>query len=99
MKKAVLITATGSVSAIEINPADELAQLQSLVGGYVEVLPLGGLDMWCNDAGKLRLLPFNRVATALYMFGSRNLDAIVGDVVVTGPVDDEGESTSIRPMR
>ena len=95
MKKAVLITAEGSVTAIEIDPDTELTQLQARVAGDVEVLRLKGIDMWCNDLGKRQMLPFNRLATVLYMYEAKNLDVIMGDVVITGPADDEGESRSI----
>lgn len=97
MKNAVLITAEGSVTAVEIDPGTELTQLQARVAGDVEVLRLKGIDMWCNDLGKRQMLPFNRLATVLYMYEAKNLDIIMGDVVITGPADDEGESTAISP--
>lgn len=50
---------------------DRLEEYQKLVGGYIEVFPLtDGLLLICNEEGKLRGLPFNRV-----MKGER----IVGD--------------------
>lgn len=71
---------------------DELADMQTLVGGYIEVVPLGklrnGLFMVVDEEGKLTGKPLNRVATSIY---SNPYDVIVGDAFICkeGIVDGE----------
>ena len=70
-----------------------LKELQTLVGGYIEILyDNGKIQMICNEEGKLFNLPYNNKATDLWykllkedkvkytfsIFG----DELVGDVVV-----------------
>ena len=60
-----------------INVANELASLQSLVGGYIEVIypderrPVG---LICNEEGKVNGLPPNR---AVYEENSREMQDII----------------------
>lgn len=66
-----------------INVANELASLQSLVGGYIEVIypderrPVG---LICNEEGKFSGLPMNR---ALYA-GDKPCDIICGTFLAVG---------------
>jgi Domain of unknown function (DUF3846) len=57
-----------------------LTQLQSYVGGYIEVVRIRGkADGVVNEEGKLIGLPYNSVASALY---GNPEDPIVGTMVV-----------------
>ena len=67
----------------------DLRFLQSKVGGYIEFvccrhLP-EGVDMFCDEEGKLKNKEVNPLATKL--FGNDG-DVIVGDVVLVGRDDD-----------
>ena len=53
-----------------------LAEAQTAVGGYVEVVRIDGRELLVNEEGLLRNLPVNREASALA--GQH----IVGDVVI-----------------
>jgi hypothetical protein len=68
----------------------QLRQLQSAVGGYLEAvrLPLMGI-LWCNEEGALNGLPLNRFASTIA------LQSIVGDVIITGEADADGDVTAI----
>lgn len=69
---------------------NSLDLLQSLVGGYIERIPLFddlGIDVWCNDEGKLQNLP----VTAFIRHGKEIVDAIAGPLAFSG-FDDEGET-------
>lgn len=56
----------------------ELDELQSVVGGYIEIIHLDdGRIMVVNEEGKLYHLPVNTKATILYGYG-----IIVGDVLI-----------------
>lgn len=61
----------------------KLEQLQKIVGGYIDMLGVGGDEiMVFNDEGKLMGLPYNREATEIYRKAFQTDDFIVGDVLV-----------------
>lgn len=73
-----------------------LDTFQKLVGGDIEPIPLPtGDTAFINEEGKTRFnLPQNPRATAAllpYLFMG---DYIAGDLVVVGPPDEQGETTS-----
>jgi hypothetical protein len=96
------------IHAIQI-PADEdwplykvaiegLAGMQAAVGGYIEIIDLGPLtaSLVVNEEGKLEQRNINRRATLLFwlLFPSvRHRDVIVGDVLVVGHPDSDGNTT------
>lgn len=91
--KGVKITTDKQLSWVDVN---ELADYQAVVGGYIERVELeDGCSLWLNEEGKLNRLPFNSIATDIalprLMFG----DTIVGDVVILGPDDGEGNDTDL----
>lgn len=58
-----------------------LEELQSFVGGFIEILPIGDKLLVCNEEGKLLRLPLNDKATLIankYYTG----DHIVGNALV-----------------
>ena len=74
----------------------QLHQLQQIVGGYIECIPLTApmpnglenlkdLSMIVNEEGKLNSLPINEKATALFRKYYGNTDFIVGNVLVCEP--------------
>lgn len=78
----------------------DLATLQRLVGGYIEMFgPTEGAGWlgYCNEEGKLRRLPYNARATTLALEGGWRSggDFLVGDVVFLGPGDTEGGDTEV----
>lgn len=102
MKKAILLKANpvGSFDTIYLND-EELRQLQQAVGGYIEaVSPDAITTLWCNEEGKLgpNPLPHNTIATKLWWVLDPHAaggDDLHGDVVVTGGVDEDGNTQSI----
>ncbi|BAS17577.1 hypothetical protein AHiyo8_58800 [Arthrobacter sp. Hiyo8] len=77
---------------------ENLAGMQAAVGGYIEIIDLGPLmaSLIINEEGKLEKLPINRRATLLFwlLFPSiRHRDAIVGDVLIVGHPDKDGNTT------
>ena len=58
--------------------------MDSVGGGYIELVRLyDGRLLVCDDSGRLHGLPFNALATALYLIGRpRSVDWIAGDVLV-----------------
>ncbi|MFB2556776.1 DUF3846 domain-containing protein [Herbiconiux liangxiaofengii] len=88
MPKAIVIPSD------ELNPPFEqtfegLSQYQAAVGGFIEPIRLekAKLTIFANEEGKLRGLPFNRRATALWWLLdpiAREVDELVGDVIILG---------------
>lgn len=77
----------------------ELEPLQKFVGGQLEAVLLYEPDayLYCNEDGRVLRLPLNLRATVLaicHSWRSRR-DYIVGDVIVAGPADDDGNDTSV----
>ncbi len=72
--------------------------LSELIGGDIEMVltTFDRIVAYCDENGKLRDLPVNRVATLLAMrlgWKPRN-DVLVGPVVFCG-INDEGEDTDV----
>lgn len=82
---AKIYRANGEVETVEPkNGTDfQLEELQAVVGGYIECLPLYGTNeiMTCNEEGKILGLPLNRKATEIIADNGYK-DCIVGDVLV-----------------
>jgi hypothetical protein len=68
----------------------ELRDFQELIGGgYVEAVTLAdGTCLWCDERGKLKELPPNRIVPELG-------DVVCGPFFLTGGADDEGETLSV----
>ena len=100
MKKALVITTLGEATIIDLNEGS-LEKLQKAVGGYVQAIDLcEGLTMWCNEEGKMMSLPHNPFGQAFWEtafpvseFG--RTDYIVGDIVLTGGADNEGDTLGL----
>ena len=95
MKKGVVIETTGTARVIELD--DTLAQLQQAVGGYIEAVTLpNGATMWLNEEGKINGLDHNQQAQFIFdrSFGP-GVDVIVGNAVITGGPDEEGETLGL----
>lgn len=77
---------------------ENLAGMQAAVGGYIEIIDLGPLtaSLVLDEEGKLAQKPINRRATLLFwlLFPSiRHHDVIVGDVLIVGHPDKDGNTT------
>jgi hypothetical protein len=92
--KHIKISTTGQITEIkEIN----LAALQEGVGGWVQAIDLSEtVVLWCNEEGKMINLPHNPYAQELWdeAYGVKT-DYIVGDVVITGGTDNEGNTLGL----
>lgn len=98
MARAITLSTSGEVSVKEFEVGNSYDTISAGVGGWIECvhLPsLGGMDMWVNEEGKLNGLPRNLLATAIWTIEYGVTDVIVGNVVFTGGVDDEGETLGL----
>lgn len=75
---------------------DNLKLLQDLVKGNIELVPnyYNNVIMYCNEEGKLLNLKPNFV---IYEkpYETREIDVIVGTIVMLGPVDEDGKTTNL----
>jgi hypothetical protein len=97
MKALVLKTNSTIEVEEDTNEFVSYATLSRAVGGMIEAVTLpNSLTLWVNEEGKLDGLPVNEYATKLFAsaFGS-GIDIIVGNAIVTGGADDEGETLGL----
>jgi Domain of unknown function (DUF3846) len=89
--RAVVIRVDGSVAEIE----SSYESIRETLGGWMEIAPTPGAPfvMLCDEEGKLRGKPFNASANALANQYRTWEDPLVGDIVLTGPVDSGGDHT------
>ena len=100
MSKVITITSDGRVDVADApDNGDDLEFMQDFVGGYVECYDFihaeTGLlaSMWINEEALYLPLFYNPIASKLLSRDRNCTMRIVGDVVITGPSDDEGETT------
>ena len=101
MKRAIRITIRNETIPVMIpenNGEHELRIMQDAVGGYIEEYPSAyhgyeDLCVWVNEEGLFTDEP-NPLATALFSNGL-GTPPVVGDVLVTGIADDEGDLQSL----
>jgi len=96
-KTGVIIKTDGTMAEVSLGGSveAELDALQTAVGGYVQAVDMHGVTMWLNEEGKLTGLPVNDTATVMWVGQYGPSDIIVGDVVITGPTDEDGDTTSV----
>lgn len=58
---------------------NDLSAMQDVVGGYIECVHMGDLDIWVNEEGRLIGLPFNRFVGGV---------PLVGTIIVSGSTKD-----------
>lgn len=94
--KALVIPVEGEMQEVNFDKKSSYEVLRRAVGGYIECVALSGtMDMWVNEEGKLMSLPVNSTATFLWTLVYGPTDVIVGDVIITGGVDDEGNTLGL----
>lgn len=82
---AVVIRTDGTMDALhpKNNKVFTLEELKSIVGGYIEIIPLDDFySMVVNEEGKLLNLPINEGATRYYRKSRNTDDFIVGNALI-----------------
>ena len=98
--RALLIPVNEPVKEIDLKEGqDQLAQLQAIVGGYIESFYTGniisGTVAFINEEGKLRGLEPNPAATELAAPNLQTSDYIAGTMVIVGKADENGDITEL----
>ena len=94
-QKAVIITTEGKKSLVEFDFGNSYQILSDAVGGMIECVGLKDADVWCNENGIAEGLPLNMIASAIYSDAFNSSNAILGNVIITGSCDDEGETLGL----
>ena len=88
--RLTIINCDDTVEVIEQSIEPTLTQLQTAVGGYIELVPHFVPEAYCNEEGKLHQLPVNVTATALWWEAMGIAicdDFLVGSVVLVENLD------------
>lgn len=86
--------------AVELREFAGLRDYQDAVGGWIEAVDIPSLDItiYVNEEGLIRHLPFNSRASFLWWHhvpGSRQSSMLVGNAVIVGAPDRNGDSVSV----
>ena len=97
MRNALVIGVDGNTEVLDLDSSEgSLKVLQGAVGGWIEAVGLNAnLTLWVNEEGKLDGLPVNNVATKIFQSVFGAVDIIMGNVVLTGGADDEGDDEGL----
>lgn len=98
MNRAITISTTGEKALVEFTEETSYDTIRNAVGGYIECICLPsskGIEMWVNEEGKLLNLDQNPTGTALWNDNYDALDVTVGNIIITGGTDDEGETLGL----
>lgn len=97
MRQALKLNVHGETQVVDLEaPEGALKVLQSAVDGWVQPVDLSEeMTMWVNEEGKLIGLILNTKANAIFRETFGAVDVIMGDVIFTGGVDDEGETMGL----
>ena len=93
MKTALRINTDFTTEVLDLS-SNEYNQLRDTVGGLIQPVDLKpDLTLWCNEEGKLiNGMEVNVIGTHLYEKSYAMTDVIMGNIVLTGGTDDEGET-------
>jgi hypothetical protein len=94
-QKAVIISTDGHKSVVEFEFGKSYQLLSDAVGGMIECVSLKDADLWCNENGIAESLELNMIASAIYSEAFNASNPILGNVIITGSVDDEGETLGL----
>lgn len=92
---AVALYTDGTLLDYDISEVNA-ESINEIVGGWFQAVPVGQFTLWVNEEGKLLGLPHNEMAQVLWdkNYG-KGTDYIVGNALITGGVDDEGETLGL----
>ena len=94
-QKAVIISTEGHKSVVEFEFGKSYQLLSNAVGGMIECVGLKDADLWCNENGIAEGLDLNMIASAIYSEAFNASNPILGNVIITGSVDAEGETLGL----
>jgi hypothetical protein len=95
MEKVIHISTNNTVEVREVDSI-EYDTLYEAVNGLVELVSINkDIDMWLNEEGKVNGLEPNIIASLIWNKVFPNFDVVMGDVIITGGADDEGNTVGL----
>ena len=95
MEKVISIRTDNTVEIKQVESI-EYETLYEAVNGLVELASIDDdIDMWLNEEGKINGLEPNIIASLIWNKVFPNFDVIMGDVIITGGVDEEGNTVGL----
>lgn len=96
MKTALRINTDFTTEVLDLS-TDSYEKLSGSVGGLIQAVDLReDLTLWCNEEGKLiNGMEVNVIGTHLYEKSFAMTDVIMGNIVLTGGTDGEGETLAL----
>lgn len=103
MVQGIVIPAIDSMP-LAVREFAGLKDYQEAVGGWIEAvdIPDLGITIYVNEEGLVHHLPFNSRATFLWWYhwpASRNVAMLVGEAVIVGMPDHDGETCPRTRLR
>ncbi len=96
MGRMTVYLTDGTSTALEVDKAPTLEQLQKLVGGYIEIVHVlyngQRAQMIVNDEGHIHGMPPNHMGTAIYHATARLRGYVTGHLIVGDVVVLEGSA-------
>ena len=92
MTRGLLIHENGMT---EIVTYFDFRDIQKIVCGHFEAINFGDFYAYVNETGKLKNLPHNELATAVFQKFAGDHDYIVGKMLVIGNPDRHGNDTKV----
>ena len=96
MPRALVLLTNGNYKVVVLRDVEDY---QKTVGGYVQLLPTKDNNISCyvNEEGTLKMMSINPWSRFLIQIGVRmpNGASVVGNVVVLGGVNDDGDDTAV----
>jgi Domain of unknown function (DUF3846) len=98
-KYAITCTSNQELDLVEFDESKSYETIKQAIGGgtfQCIYLPKLGVDLWIDDEGKLVEDPkINGFGSALWIHEYGLTDIIVGDIIVTGGVDEDGKTLGL----
>ena len=95
--KAVIIRTDETREVVEFTNKTSYDVISTAVGGRIECVNIFDktADLWLNEEGKIEGLPQNPIGTSIWADNYGLTDVIVGDIIITGGTDEEGETLGL----
>ena len=96
MKTALRINTDFTTEVLDLS-SNEYNQLRDAVGGLIQPVDLNSdFTLWCNEEGKrINGMEVNVIGTHLWEQFFGMTDVIMGNIVLTGSTDEEGETRAL----
>jgi hypothetical protein len=95
MERVIHISTDNNVEVKEVESI-EYETLYEAVNGLIELVTIDeDIDMWVNEEGKVSGLEPNIIASIIWNKIFPNFDVIMGDVIITGGADEEGNTIGL----